>query len=144
MAEIRKYPDAAVLADAAAEMFVAFAQKAIETSARFSVALSGGSTPKALFARLASPKFANQIDWSHVHLFWGDERCVPPDHADSNYRMTREGLLDHVRIPAANVHRMQGEIDPSQAANAYEDELRAFFGTAQPRFDLVMLGMGDD
>ncbi|MBC7871330.1 MAG: 6-phosphogluconolactonase, partial [Chitinophagaceae bacterium] len=67
-----------------------------------------------------------------------------PDHADSNYRMTREALLDHVRIPAANVHRMQGEIDPSQAANAYEYELRAFFGTAQPRFDLVMLGMGDD
>ncbi len=144
MTEIRKYPDVPALANAAAELFAAFAQKAVETSGKFSVALSGGSTPKALFGLLASPFIANQIDWAHVHLFWGDERCVPPDHADSNYRMTRETLLNHVPMPAANVHRMQGEIEPVQAAEAYEAELSSFFGTVQPRFDLVLLGMGDD
>jgi 6-phosphogluconolactonase len=86
------------------------------------------------------------VDWARVHVFWGDERCVPPDHAESNYRMAREALLDQVSIiPAQNVHRMRGEIDPEEAADGYETDLRACFGvSAPPRFDLILLGMGDD
>jgi 6-phosphogluconolactonase len=134
-------PDATAVTQAAADQFVAHARSAIAASGRFTVALSGGSTPKAMFARLID----QPIDWARVQVFWGDERCVPPDDADSNYRMAREALLDHVPIPDQNVHRMQGEINPTQAASNYTAELRAVFGQVEwPRFDLILLGLGPD
>ncbi|HVO43746.1 MAG TPA: 6-phosphogluconolactonase [Aggregatilineales bacterium] len=142
---IQTYPDAQALARAAAEQFVTLGSAAIAGAGRFSVALSGGSTPQAMFNLLATEPFVKRIEWARVHLFWGDERCVPPDHPDSNYRMTREALLDKIAIPAANVHRMRGEVDPVQAVAEYAEGLRAFFGMANfPHFDLVLLGMGDD
>jgi len=142
--EIIVLPSPAEVAGAAAERFVAAAAAAIAARGRFSVALSGGSTPKALYARLAAPVWAARIDWARVHVFWGDERCVPPDHASSNFRMAREALLDHVPIPAAQVHRLRGEDDPSAAAPAYERELRAAFPDGVARLDLALLGMGDN
>ena len=132
----------------AAEEFVRLANEATASDGRFTVSLSGGSTPKALYTLLASNTFRVRIPWEKVHLFWGDERCVPPDHADSNYRMARESLLDHAPIPQENLHRMLGEEnDPAKAATRYEVTLRESFGIAPgelPRFDLILLGMGDD
>lgn len=143
MVEIRTCSEAASLARAAAEHFVTVAAEAIAARGRFVVALSGGSTPRATYVLLASDEFAARVDWSRVHVLWGDERCVPPDHAESNYRMAREVLLDKVPIPAENVHRMRGELSPDQAATAYQAELEAVLG-AGGRFDLVLLGMGAD
>ena len=141
MREVMILPEAGAIAREGAERFTALARLAIAATGRFTVALSGGSTPKALFALLVD----QPIDWAHVHVFWGDERCVPPDHADSNYRMAHEALLSKVALPAQNVHRMRGEIDPAQAARAYEAELRHIFGSIEwPRFDLILLGLGTD
>lgn len=106
--------------------------------------LSGGSTPIPLFQRLAEDE---EIDWSRIQVFWGDERCVPPDHEQSNYRSAYEHLLKHVDIPEENIHRMEGELPPAEAAQRYEDEIRRVLELEPgelPRFDLVMLGMGDD
>ncbi|MCW5852463.1 MAG: 6-phosphogluconolactonase [Anaerolineae bacterium] len=145
MTELHVFPTADALAEAAAEYMVQLAHAAVMEQGRFSVALSGGSTPRALHAHLAAEPLRSDVDWGRVHVFWGDERCVPPDHPDSNYRMARETLLDHVPIPAGQVHRMPGELPPTEAAAAYEAELRSFFGAAgEPRFDLALLGMGDD
>jgi 6-phosphogluconolactonase len=143
MSEVKVYPDRASLARAAAEHFVTRASEAVATRGLFTVALSGGSTPRSTYALLASKEFAPRVDWPRVHVFWGDERCVPPDHTDSNYRMAREALLDKVPIPAQNVHRIQGELPPDQAAAAYRAELEPFLG-AGGRFDLILLGMGAD
>ncbi len=145
MPDVRVYPDAEQLAGAAAVYFVDSVRQAIEKQGRFSVALSGGSTPKALYALLATDEIAAQVEWPYVHVFWGDERCVPPNHADSSYLMARNALLDHVPLPSQNISRIQGELPPAQAAADYEHTLRAFFGDqAEPRFDLIWLGMGDD
>jgi len=130
------------LARAAAERVVTAASDAIAARGRFVIALTGGSTPKVLYRLLASPVFAGAIDWVRVHVFWGDERCRPPDDPASNYRMARETLLDHVPVPPAQVHRMHGEDEPEQAAAAYEHDLRATFPDGLARFDLVLLGMG--
>jgi 6-phosphogluconolactonase len=148
MREILVCRDLEEISQRAAEVFVRLANRAIASSGRFAVALSGGSTPKALYSLLASDQFRERVPWSKVHLFWGDERCVPPDHPDSNYRMTRESLLVHVPLPQENIHRMPAEQeDHDHAAAEYEQTLRAFFSLAMgemPRFDLVLLGMGDD
>ncbi len=139
--------DADELARKAAEQFVALAGAAIARSGRFTVALSGGSTPRALYLLLGSVDYRERIDWRRVHLFWGDERCVPPDHAESNYRMVQEALLSRISIPPENIHRMAGEKEPRVAANEYEEELRRFFALAPgqvPRFDLILLGLGED
>jgi len=141
------FPDLNSLVASAAEQVVTLAGAAIAARGRFAIGLSGGSTPRPLYELLASPAFASRIDWPNVHVFWGDERCVPPDHPDSNYRMARETLLDHVPLPPDNIHRLAGELDPATAAADYEAHLRAFFagdGEAGPRFDLLLLGMGDD
>lgn len=136
------YESSEELAEAAAQEFAARAGEAIDQRGRFAVVLAGGSTPKATYEVLASD-YADRIDWSNVHFFFGDERSVPPDHEDSNYRMAREALLDHV--PAGSVHRMQGQLPPDEAAEAYEQELRDFFGSEElPRFDLILLGTGGD
>ncbi len=151
MADIDVYPDAEALATAAAERFVALAAETIARHDRFAVALSGGSTPKALYSRLASPDDAMRVEWDRVHIFFGDERCVPPDHPDSNYHMAREALLNRVPIPRHCIHRMHGEMDPQEAAQEYEETLIGFFNTrpdeqarGKPRFDLILLGLGED
>lgn len=144
---LRLYAAAEDLAQAAAELFVTLAASAIAARGEFMAALSGGATPRAMHLRLAAPDFAARVDWGRVHLFWGDERCVPPDHPDSSYRMARETLLDRLSLPVDHIHRIRGEIDPVQAADEYERGLRAFFASrnrAAPRFDLIFLGMGDD
>ncbi|MBN1564843.1 MAG: 6-phosphogluconolactonase, partial [Anaerolineae bacterium] len=110
------YPDQAALSRAVAERIVELAAEGIAAQGRFSIGLSGGSTPRLLFELLATGEFSAQLDWAHIHVFWGDERTVPPDHADSNYRMAREALLDQVALPDANIHRIRGEIQPEQAA----------------------------
>ena len=109
-------PNAQLLADAAARRFVASANGAIQARGEFIVALSGGSTPRQVYARLATEPFVSSLDWSRVQILWGDERCVPPEHEASNYRMARETLLHHVPIPDANIHRIRGEDDPAAAA----------------------------
>ncbi len=144
MSEVRRYADANQLAHAGAELFVTLSKPAIAEQGRFIVALSGGSTPKALYQLLAREPYASQIEWAHVHIFWGDERCVPPDHPDSNYRMTREALLQYVPLLTENIHSLHGDIDPAQASAEYEQQLRMFFGNGLPVFDLILLGMGDD
>jgi 6-phosphogluconolactonase len=139
---VEVYENPEGLAGAAAGEFAARAAEAIEERGRFTVVLAGGSTPKATYDVLARD-YAGQIDWSKVHVFFGDERSVPPDDDDSNYKMAREALLDHV--PIGSVHRMQGELPPDEAAEAYEEELRGFFGPDElPRFDLILLGIGGD
>ena len=139
--DVRVHEDARELALAAARFFVEEAEEAIEESGRFSVALAGGSTPKATYEILASEYGTQGLDWSKVHVFFGDERTVGPDHEDSNYRMAREALLS--LVPVGSVHRMRGELPPPEAASLYEKELTTFFG-GPPRLDLVMLGIGED
>ncbi len=142
-------PDAAALAARAARQFVEVAEAAVAARGRARIAISGGSTPKAAFALLADPAqpWLKRMPWDRLELFWVDERCVPPDHADSNYRMTREAMLDHVPLRPEQVHRIEGELEPEAAAARYESELRNRFrleGAETPRFDLIALGMGPD
>lgn len=142
-------PDSAALARRAAQYLVEMVSEAAEANGRARIAISGGSTPKAAFQLLADPNrpWRNRMPWEDLELFWVDERTMPPDHPDSNYRMTREALLDHVPLHSQQVHRMEGELDPQEAADRYESELRNTFhleGAETPRFDLVSLGMGDD
>ncbi len=144
MAEITVVDNAAALAEAAAAQFVQAATLGLARQARWAAALSGGATPQAAYQRLAAPDLAGQVDWARVHLFWGDERCVPPDHPESDYGMARAALLDHIPIPAANIHRMRGELDPAEAAAAYQAELEGYFGDTRPCFDLFWLGLGED
>ncbi|MBN1977662.1 MAG: 6-phosphogluconolactonase [Anaerolineae bacterium] len=141
--EIKVYADADTLAQAAAEHFVEQAAEAIAARDRFVVALAGGATPRATYALLASWSFATRVDWLRVHFLWGDERCVPPDHRDSNYRLVRQALLNKILIPNVNVHRIRGELEPAWAAMAYESELEALL-EMDGRFDLILLGMGED
>ncbi|MFL6031733.1 MAG: 6-phosphogluconolactonase [Rubrobacteraceae bacterium] len=130
------------LAEASARDFAARTQETIDERGRFAVALAGGSTPKATYEVLARD-YANELDWSRVHVFFGDERTVPPDHEDSNYRMAYETFLSHV--PVGSVYRMRGELPPDEAAAAYEEELRAFFGQVDiPGLDLILCGLGED
>jgi 6-phosphogluconolactonase len=144
------FPTKAELTAAAAERFIVAADAAIAATETFSVALSGGETPRALYAALASPEYASRVQWPRVHVFWGDERCVRPEDGESNYRMAREALLDRVPIRDANIHRIRGEDAPGDAAELYERDLRRAFETptgpprSEPgaRFDLVLLGLG--
>ncbi len=130
-------------AEALARVVCSLSADSIAARGRFTVALSGGSTPAALYRLLASPPLADDIDWSRWHVFWGDERCVPPDHPDSNYGMARRTLLDHVPIPTVQVHRMVGEDPPQQAAEAYAAALADALAP-DGRLDLALLGIGDD
>ncbi len=137
-AEIKTLPDPQSLTDEAARRIVAAAKSA----ARFSFFLSGGHTPKSLYQLLASDAYRGQIDWSKVEIFFGDERCVPPVHPDSNYLMAKTAMLDKLPIPPANIHRMRGEIDPQAAAVEYGQLLKSRFGDGGA--DVMLLGMGDD
>ncbi len=145
-AEVRVFPEIVALNNASAEEFSRAAREAVAARRRFAVALAGGATPKGVYLRLADAEIsgANRLPWDRIHVFFGDERCVPPDYPDSNFRMASETLLSRVPIPPANVHRFRGEDDPAHAAAAAERDLREFFGTGPPRFDLVLLGLGND
>jgi 6-phosphogluconolactonase len=135
----------------AAEAFVRQAREAVRTRGTFTVALAGGSTPKAFFGLLGSQRgapFRARVPWGTTHFFWGDERHVPPDHPDSNYRMANEAMLSRVPVAAQNIHRILAENpDASLVAEDYDRELREFFRLPPgqfPRFDLILLGMGPD
>jgi len=117
----------------------------LSNNAFYAIALSGGSTPREVFKHLASV-YANSIDWSKIRIFWGDERCVPPDHEDSNFNMARKALLDSIAIPDTNIHRIKGENDPKTEAKDYESLVRKLVPLTEgiPAFDLIMLGLGED
>jgi 6-phosphogluconolactonase len=142
---LRRFDDAEALAVAAADEIAARIDAGLAAAPRFTLVLAGGETPRRTYALLAD-RHGPSVDWDRVHVFWGDERCVPPDDPDSNYAMARAALLDRVGVPAANVHRMRAEIDPpALAAEEHERELRAFFAREGPSgFDLVLLGVGED
>jgi 6-phosphogluconolactonase len=150
--EIEIFADAHDLADAVAHRFVSAANAAIQARGEFIVALSGGATPRPVYARLAAEPCASRLDWSRIQFAWCDERCVPPNHESSNFRMVRETLLDEVDVPEANVHRIRGEDDPAHAAATYERVLRAVLRTPSgpprtapgSRLDFVLLGLGND
>ena len=130
----------------AAEEITHFSGEDICTHAQFTIALSGGSTPAAIYELLAT-RFRLSVDWKEVQFWWGDERCVPPDDRQSNYAMANRTLLSHLELRPEQVHRMRGELTPAEAARAYEQELRSVFTLADgefPRFGLVMLGLGDN
>ena len=139
-------PDSDEYARGAAEQIAEQARAAIRARGSFSIVLAGGSTPKAAYERLAASD-ASDVRWERWEVFFGDERCVPPDHAESNYRMAREALLSRVPIPENHVHRMRGEIAPHAAADEYDAMLRGRLGpidSLEPTFDLVLLGVGED
>lgn len=141
--------DLRAAAEAAAARWVEIAAAAIRARGAFHVALAGGSTPRALYGLLAAPERRDRIDWRKVGVWFGDERCVPPTHPDSNYRMAQETLLSHVACPAAHIHRMEAERDPASAARDYERLLRGHLPPPErpggpPRLDLILLGLGTD
>lgn len=137
----------ASLADEVADFVVWAAEQTLRHHAQFRIVLAGGSTPRSLYRTLSAPAWASRLPWSRVRFFFGDERCVPPTHADSNYAMAKETLFDPLRIPDQQIARMRGEADPGEAAEAYERAVRQeFVGEPRgvPAFDLVLLGLGDD
>jgi 6-phosphogluconolactonase len=129
----------------AAEIFLRLSKQYISSANRFVVALSGGTTPRRLYALLGSDIFSNEIDWSNIHFFWVDERCVPKDDEESNYKLAFDTLLSKVPVRISNIHRIKGEEGPEKGASEYERDIRAFFGISGfPVFDLIILGMGED
>jgi 6-phosphogluconolactonase len=141
---LRVFPDLEALSRAAAALFAEQAESALAAHGRFSVALSGGSTPKRTYELLARTPHRDRVDWAKVHIFWGDERCVPPGDPRSNSRLAREALLERVPVPKAQVHPILCQTAPDRAARAYEDLLRRFFPTEDRTFDLIFLGLGED
>jgi 6-phosphogluconolactonase len=141
--ELYVYRDSQALAQAVAEIFIATGRMAMAERGAFQVALSGGETPRAAYKLLGQEALREELSWSDVFIYFGDERCVPPTDEQSNYRMAQETLLDAVGIPHANVHRIRGEADPGQAANEYASILRTDLGNA-PHLDLMLLGLGSD
>lgn len=144
-ADVRVFSDLEALSRAAAEYVMDLAKRAVAQRGRFSLVLAGGSTPRRLYELMTTP-FCDQMPWSQTHLFWGDERYVPPSHADSNYAMAHEAFIRHVPIAPEHVHRVPTELpSPQQVAQTYEETLRLFFrGKPRPSFDLVLLGLGRD
>lgn len=147
-ANVRIHADEGALALAAAARWDELARSAIAAHGEFHVALTGGSTPRTLYQLLATPDWQQRIDWRHSQVYFGDERCVPPEHPDSNFRMAHEILLSKCPLPTEQVHRIEGEREPAAAARAYAGELRQYLGRAQeqspPRLDLLLLGLGAD
>lgn len=151
--EIRRYPNLADLSLAAAEYIAELAETAVNERGIFSLVLSGGSTPRLLYEYLAREEFVQRMDWQHTHVFWGDERCLSPDHPDSNFALAFETLISKAPLPLENVHRVSTEEElPKTAAKEYERTLREFFQDAAPgksslafpSFDLILLGLGQD
>jgi len=143
--EIHTLPTPASLTRAVADWLVAYSAEVLAKQARFSIALSGGSTPQALYELLATKEFSEKIDWTRWHVFWGDERFVPFDDERNNARAALETLLEPVPVPPEQIHVMQTEgLTPDESVAAYNEILRRYFGETGPTFDLVLLGMGDD
>lgn len=143
--DVRIFNSGTELAAFAAEHVVAVLREAIRGHGGASAALSGGTTPGKTYERIAEISPGRSIHWGHVHLFWGDERCVPPDDERSNFRLAYRSLICRIPIPRANVHRMRGELLPQEGAEDYERELGAHFGRRTlPSFDLLLLGLGAD
>jgi len=143
--QIQILPDLEAISHQAASLFVKAAKNAIDRRMRFVAAISGGSTPRRLYTLLGSAECSPQVDWQKVHLFWVDERCVPKDHEESNFKVSFDSVLSKVSMPVENIHRIMGEEDPEKAARDYENEIRESFGTGDwPVFDLIILGMGSD
>lgn len=140
--QIDVFETAEMLAAAAGELFFELAHKAIAERGRFNALLSGGSTPRAVYQWLA--KHGDMLDWQRVQLFFGDERCVPPDHAESNYRMAKEAMLDALDQYGVMTYRIEAEWPPEDAAARYEATLKTMFPGDFPRFDLIYLGLGND
>jgi len=141
---ISVYPDREALSRAAAGLFADEAVRAVSDHGRCSVLLAGGETPRRTYELLAEEPLRSRVPWGQLHIFWGDERCVPLDDPRSNARMACRALLDRIPVPAGQVHPIAGDRDSRQAADEYEALLRRFFAGAPPRFDLVLLGLGDD
>jgi 6-phosphogluconolactonase len=151
MSKLSVYPDKEGLISGVADFIADLASRAIAGRGRFTLALSGGNTPQPVYARLSTLGYRGRIDWSKVQIFFGDERCVPPDDPRSNYLMVRTTMLDQVPLPAANIHRIRGEEAPEQAAADYADSLQRTFGgdaaaggPPPEGFDLILLGMGEN
>lgn len=139
---MRVFPDEESLSEAAADIFVDRARRSARLRGRFAVLLAGGETPRRTYELLALPPRSNAVPWDKVHIFWGDERCVPPADPRSNARMARLALLDHVPVPPGQIHPIECHSSPQECATAYEATLRTFFSGGAPRFDLVFLGLG--
>ncbi len=145
--EIRVLPNAIELVRETASKIAAVVRAGIHATGSASLVLSGGNTPRAVYELLASDEYRGRVDWPKLHLFWGDERAVPPNAPDSNYRMANESLIRKIPIPAANVHRIPAERPPQEAALLYQAEIRKVFQLRDrqlPRFTLVLLGLGED
>jgi len=154
MVSLLIFPDPVELYTAACQHILRAGERAIAQQGYFAFVLAGGSTPQAVYRLLGQEHAA--LDWGRVHFFWGDERCVPPDHPDSNYLMAREAMLAYLPVPQENIHRIESELTPGQAARAYEEQIREFYrkvlsnrglragSSAIPSFDLILLGMGED
>jgi 6-phosphogluconolactonase len=130
--------------DESVQIITQASNQVISQRGKFSMVLSGGSTPRSIYQALADPQNASQIDWPFTYIFWGDERSVPPDHADSNYLMAKQALLDHVPVPPENIYRIRGELSPQDSAADHEERIKSFFKDQERRFDLVLLGLGAD
>jgi len=141
---IRCYPDHEQLSRAAAEYFVQQSRKAVAKQGYFSVVLSGGNTPRRTYEILAQPAFQKQIDWNHLFIFWGDERCVPLNSPQSNYHMVQQALLEDVPVPKNQIFPMNCVTNPDIAAESYEKQIRQFFAGRKPQFDLIFLGLGEN
>ncbi len=144
---VRVFVNVPELVREASEHIVVTIQESIRASGNASLVLSGGATPRSVYDMLGSAEFRDRIEWSKVHLFWGDERCVPPGHPESNFRMANESLVRNIKIPATNVHRIPAERPPQEAARVYQSEIRKVLllrGQELPRFSLVLLGLGED
>ncbi len=140
-------PDIGAVCLEAADDILRLAQQCVADSGEFNIALAGGTTPKRLFQILAKPPYSTSIPWGKTHIFFGDERSVSPTHIDSNYAMANKYLLSHINIDPLRVHRIHSELDPEDAANAYNTVLGSFLplnDQGQPVFDLILLGLGDD
>lgn len=142
--KIHAYPNKDKLVTATTERVINEIGQAIQERGLCKIALAGGNTPREIYSMLAESTYRDRVDWDRLHLFWGDERMVPPEHEDSNFRMVKETLLDHVRIPDGNVHRIRGENVPEQAAQEYAELLHNHFKEDSPRFDIILLGIGED
>ncbi len=141
---IKVYADRMALSQAVARLFAVEARRTVESNGRFTVLLAGGSTPRLAYELLARPPLRDMVPWEGVHVFWGDERYVPPDDPASNARMARQALLDHVPVPPAQLHPIPYLSSPRESAVEYENILRTFFVTGPPCFDLVFLGLGEN
>lgn len=143
--QIELFADLEAISHRAASLFVNASRNSIDTRKRFAVAISGGSTPRRLYTLLSTAPYRDQVDWEHIHFFWVDERCVPKEHEESNFRTAFDTLLSMVPMPDGNIHRIKGEEDPEKAARDYEEDIKKFFGVSGlPIFDLVILGMGEE